>query len=50
MVNFMLCIFFYSKKIPIEGQPTKYLISTPENYQGQAKQGKFEKLSQPRGA
>lgn len=34
----------------MEGCPTISLVSTPQNCQGQHKEGKYEKLSQPRGA
>lgn len=38
------------RKIPIKGHSIKYLTSAPQNFQGHEKQGKFEKLLQPRGA
>lgn len=34
-----------TKQTQIEGQFTKYLISTPQNCQSHQKQGKFEKMS-----
>ena len=37
-----------NRQIPIEGHPTKYLASTPQNCQGHQKQGKSGKPSQPR--
>ena len=37
-----------NREIPVEGRSIKYLISTPQNCQGHQKQGKCEKLSQPR--
>ena len=36
------------RQIPIEGHFTKYLTNMPQNCQGHQKQGKPEKLSQPR--
>lgn len=33
----------------IEGQPTKCLTSTLQNYQDHEKQGKTKKVSKPRG-
>lgn len=37
-------------KVPTERHSTKCWPSTPENCQDHQKQGKYEKLPQPRGA
>lgn len=39
-----------SRQVPTDGQSTKYLTSSPQNCQDHQKQGKSEKLSQPRDA
>ena len=38
------------RQIQAGGQYTKFLTSTPQNYQSCQKQGKSEKVSQSRGA
>lgn len=35
------------RQIPVEEQPKKYLLSTPQSFQDHHKQGKSEKMSQP---
>lgn len=38
-----------TRQVPREGNPTRYVISMPQNCRGHPKQGMSEKLSQPRG-
>ena len=38
------------RRIPVEGYTTKYVTDTLQNCQSHQKQGKAEKLSQPKGS
>lgn len=48
--NLSLVIPEKHKTHPNEGHSTKFLISAPQNHQGQQDQGKSEQFSEPKGA